>query len=124
MQSDSENMTSNDLYVEYFGFTERPFTLLPDPDFLFWSRAHRRAFSVLEFGVITRAPITVVTGEVGAGKTTLIQKLLQSLDDDITLGLISNAQGGRGELLQWVLNSLSIQADLTLIPLHQVSVRC
>ncbi len=106
-------MTSNDLYVEYFGFTERPFTLLPDPDFIFWSRSHRRAFSVLEFGVITRAPITVVTGEVGAGKTTLIQKLLQSMDDDITLGLISNAQGGRGELLQWVLNSLSIEADLT-----------
>ena len=106
-------MTSNDLYVEYFGFTERPFTLLPDPDFIFWSRSHRRAFSVLEFGVITRAPITVVTGEVGAGKTTLIQKLLQTLDDDITLGLISNAQGGRGELLQWALNSLSIEADLT-----------
>lgn len=106
-------MTSNDLYVEYFGFSERPFTLLPDPDFLFWSRAHRRAFSVLEYGVITRAPITVVTGEVGVGKTTLIQKLLQSLDDDITLGLISNAQGGRGELLQWVLNALSIEADLT-----------
>jgi len=106
-------MASNDLYLEYFGFTERPFTLLPDPDFLFWSRSHRRAFSVLEFGVITRAPITVVTGEVGAGKTTLIQKLLQTLDDDITLGLISNAQGGRGELLQWALNALSIEADLT-----------
>ncbi len=108
-----EAMTSNDLYVEYFGFSERPFTLLPDPDFLFWSRAHRRAFSVLEYGVITKAPITVVTGEVGVGKTTLIQKLLQSLDDDITLGLISNAQGGRGELLQWVLNALSIESDLT-----------
>ncbi len=106
-------MTSNDLYVEYFGFTERPFTLLPDPDFIFWSRSHRRAFSVLEFGVITRAPITIVTGEVGAGKTTLIQKLLQAMDDDITLGLISNAQGGRGELLQWALNALSIDADLT-----------
>ena len=106
-------MASNDLYLEYFGFTERPFTLLPDPDCLFWSRSHRRAFSVLEFGVITRAPITVVTGEVGAGKTTLIQKLLQTLDDDITLGLISNAQGGRGELLQWALNALSIEADLT-----------
>lgn len=104
-------MASNDLYLEYFGFSERPFTLLPDPDFLFWSRSHRRAFSVLEFGVITRAPITVVTGEVGSGKTTLIQKLLQTLDDDITLGLISNAQGGRGELLQWALNALSIEAD-------------
>ena len=106
-------MASNDLYMEFFGFTERPFTLLPDPDFLFWSRAHRRAFSVLEYGVITRAPITVVTGEVGAGKTTLVQKLIQSLDDDITLGLISNAQGNRGELLQWTLNALAIEADLT-----------
>ena len=44
---------------------------------------------------MTRSPITVVTGEVGVGKTTLIQKLLQTLDDDVTLGLISNAQGGR-----------------------------
>jgi type II secretory pathway predicted ATPase ExeA len=99
--------------MEFFGFSERPFTLLPDPDFLFWSRAHRRAFSVLEYGVLTRAPITVVTGEVGVGKTTLIQKLLQSLDDDITLGLISNAQGGRGELLQWVLNALGVETDLS-----------
>lgn len=106
-------MTSNDLYMEYFGFSERPFTLLPDPDFLFWSRAHRRAYSVLEYGVITRAPITIVTGEVGVGKTTLIQRLLQTLDDDITLGLISNAQGGRGELLQWVLNSLGVETDLS-----------
>ena len=88
-------MTSADLYMDYFGLAERPFTLLPDPDFLFWSRAHRRAFSVLEYGVITRAPITIVTGEVGVGKTTLVQKLLRSLDDDVTLGLISNAQGGR-----------------------------
>ncbi|MEP5759099.1 MAG: AAA family ATPase [Litoreibacter sp.] len=106
-------MTSSDLYMEFFGFSERPFTLLPDPDFLFWSRAHRRAFSVLGYGVLTRAPITVVTGEVGVGKTTLVQKLLQSLDDDITLGLISNAQGGRGELLQWVLNALGVETDLS-----------
>ncbi len=99
--------------MDFFGFSERPFTLLPDPDFLFWSRAHRRAFSVLEYGVITRSPITVVTGEVGVGKTTLIQKLLQSLDEDVTLGLVSNAQGGRGELLQWAPNSLGIETDLT-----------
>ena len=106
-------MTGHDLYTDFFGFSERPFTLLPDPDFLFWSRAHRRAFSVLEYGVMTHAPITVVTGEVGVGKTTLIQKLLATLEDDITLGLVSNAQGGRGELLQWVLNALGVEADLS-----------
>jgi type II secretory pathway predicted ATPase ExeA len=106
-------MAGESLYTEFFGFTERPFTLLPDPDFLFWSRAHRRAFSVLEYGVMTCAPITVVTGEVGAGKTTLVQKLLRLLDEDVTVGLISNAQGNRGELLQWVLNALGIKADYT-----------
>jgi len=106
-------MTSKDLYMDFFGLSERPFTLLPDPDFIFWSRAHRRAYSVLEYGVITKSPITLVTGEVGVGKTTLVQKLLQTLDEDVTLGLISNAQGGRGELLQWALNSLGVETDLT-----------
>jgi general secretion pathway protein A len=65
---------------------------------------HQRAFTVLEYGVMSRAPITVITGEVGAGKTTLVQKLLQEFDDDtVVMGLISNAQGGRGDLLQWAL---------------------
>lgn len=101
-------MTSETFYADYFGLTERPFTLLPDPDFLYWSRQHVSAFSILEFGVLSRAPITLITGEVGAGKTTLVQQLLSKLDDDLTVGLISNAQGGRGELLQWVLNAFSI----------------
>ena len=106
-------MTDAGLYTDTFGFSERPFTLLPDPDFLFWSRSHKRAFSVLEYGITTRAPITVITGEVGTGKTTLVQKLLKSLDEDVTIGLISNAQGNRGELLQWVLNALGVEADLS-----------
>ena len=100
-----------DLYIEHFGFSERPFSLLPDPDFLFWSKAHARAFSVLEYGLITRAPLTVVTGEVGTGKTTLVQALLRGVDEDLTIGLISNAQGGRGELLRWVLSALDITPD-------------
>ncbi|MEL7012993.1 MAG: AAA family ATPase [Pseudomonadota bacterium] len=104
-------MASDDIYTDFFGFSERPFTLLPDPDFLFWSKPHRRAFSVLEYGMLTHAPITLVTGEVGAGKTTLIQKLLAEVEGDVTIGLISNAQGNRGELLQWVLNALAIDAD-------------
>lgn len=97
-----------DLYTQHFGLRTRPFSLLPDPDFLFWSRAHGRAFSVLEFGLATQAPLTVVTGEVGTGKTTLIQALLRRVDLDIKLGLISNAQGDRGDLLRWVLNALDV----------------
>ena len=103
-------MSGSEFFAQHFGLTERPFTLLPDPDFLYWSVAHKRAYSVLEYGVMTRAPITVVTGEVGAGKTTLLQKLLQNLSDDTVVGLISNAQGSRGELLHWVLNALGIES--------------
>ena len=89
-----------ELYTEHFGFRERPFSLSPDPDFMFVSRAHGRAFAVLEYGLSTRAPLTMLTGEVGMGKTMLLQALLRQVEDDITLGLISNAQGDRGDLLR------------------------
>lgn len=96
------------LYTEHFNLRERPFTLLPDPDFIYWTPLHRRAYSILEYGILTRSPITVITGEVGAGKTTLLQKLLKSIEDDVTVGLISNAQGSRGDLIQWVLYALDV----------------
>ncbi len=98
-------------YLESFGFSERPFTLVPDPAFLYWSDQHRRAFSVLEFGILSRAPITLVTGAVGSGKTTLLRQLLRNVEEDAVIGLISNAQGGRGELIQWVLHALGIEFD-------------
>jgi type II secretory pathway predicted ATPase ExeA len=103
--------TPVDIYNSFFGFRERPFTLVPDPDFLFWSKSHRLAYTMLEYGILTRSPITVVTGEIGAGKTTLLQHLLKSLPEDVIVGLISNAQGDRGELLQWVLYSLGQKFD-------------
>ena len=108
-------------YMEFYGFRERPFTLVPDPDFLFWSAQHRRAYSVLEFGILSRAPITLVTGGVGCGKTTLLRELLRQFGSRVTVGLISNAQGGRGELIQWVLNSLSVPFDANAgyVPLFQ-----
>lgn len=95
-----------EIYTDHFGMVERPFSLVPDPDYIYWSREHERAFTMLEYGILTRAPITLITGEIGAGKTTLIQHLLQSLGPDTHVGLISNAHGSRGELLRWVLMAL------------------
>lgn len=95
-----------DIYTVHFGLKERPFSLVPDPDFLFWAGGHKRAYTMLEYGILTRAPITLITGEVGAGKTTLLHHLLRSIGDDVRVGLVSNAQGARGELLHWVLLSL------------------
>jgi general secretion pathway protein A len=95
-----------DIYNAHFGLTERPFSLVPDPDFLFWSPAHQRAYGMLEFGLVTRAPITLITGEVGAGKTTLLHYLLKSVSEEVRIGLIANAHGDRGELLRWILMAL------------------
>ena len=95
--------------------------MLPDPAFLYWSKAHRNAYTILDYGIFSRAPITVITGEIGSGKTTLVQHLLKNTDATITVGLISNAQGGRGELLQWVLNALSVEVtnDATYVQKFQ-----
>ncbi len=98
--------SSLNIYTAFFGLSERPFSLVPDPDFLFWSEAHSWAFTMLEYGILTRAPITLITGEVGAGKTTLVHYLMRSMDEDVRVGLIANANGGRGELLRWVLQAL------------------
>ncbi|MCQ0969701.1 AAA family ATPase [Paracoccus sp. TK19116] len=108
-----------DIYTEHFGLRERPFNLVPDPAFLYWGPAHKRAYAILEYGIMTRAPITLLTGEVGAGKTTLLQHLLRSIREEVRVGLISNAHGNPNELLRWVLHALDqpSEADQSYIDL-------
>ncbi len=91
------------MYEEFYGLTEKPFSIQPDPSFLYWGRGHRLAYAMLEYGVVNQAGISVITGEVGCGKTTLIHRLLEQLSDTHTVALLSNIQTGRGELLSWVL---------------------
>lgn len=91
------------MYEQFFGLTEKPFSIQPDPSFLYWGRTHRLAYAMLEYGVLNHAGISVITGEVGCGKTTLIHRLLDQLSDSHTVALLSNVQAGRGDLLSWVL---------------------
>jgi general secretion pathway protein A len=107
----SEGGTAPGMYEDFYGLKERPFTTVPDPQFLYWSESHQMAFAVLYYGVMTRAPITVITGEIGAGKTTLLRRLLSEIPEEITVGLVSNMKEGRGELLQWVMMSLGQEFD-------------
>src|SRR6185295_19740224 len=60
----------------------------------------------LEFGVLNNAGFTVITGEIGSGKTTLVRYLLRKLDPKISVGLVSNTPQDRNELLQWIMMSL------------------
>ena len=92
VETRAEDAGNVGFYMDFFGFRERPFTLVPDPDFLFWSAQHRRAYSVLEFGILSRAPITLVTGGVGCGKTTLWRELLRQFrrQTDGARGVVSH----------------------------------
>ncbi|MEM7211967.1 MAG: AAA family ATPase, partial [Pseudomonadota bacterium] len=99
------------LYEGFFGLESRPFLTAPDPGFLYLSEGHQLALTMLRYGILTRAPVTVVTGAVGAGKTTLIRQILNELPGEQTVGLISNMQEGRGDLLHWVLMALDAPFD-------------
>lgn len=91
------------MYESFYGLKKRPFMTLPDPQFLYMSHNHELGLSMLRYSLMNRAPLSVVTGEIGAGKTTLVRQLLAEAPNGIELGLISNMSEGRGELLQWIL---------------------
>ena len=99
------------MYTDYYGFREKPFSLTPDPAFLYLSKQHNKALIMLSYGIQSQAGVTVVSGEVGSGKTTLIRQVLQDMDEHITVGLISNAHSSFGDLLQWVLMAFEIKTD-------------
>ncbi len=101
------------MYTEHYGFTEKPFSLTPDPSFLYLSKQHKMAMTMLLYGLQSQAGVTVISGEVGSGKTTLIREILNHMDDDINVGLISNAHNSFGNLLQWVLMAFDIKSEAT-----------
>lgn len=91
------------MYECYYGLSEKPFSIQPDPDFLFFGRRHSLAYSMLEYGIENRAGFTVVTGEIGSGKTTLIRHLLNNIPNSIRIGLISNTHKDIADLLEWIM---------------------
>lgn len=96
------------MYESFYHLKEKPFSLLPDPGFLYLSQKHRMALVLLEYGLTNQAGFSVVTGDIGTGKTTLIRHLLNQIGRDITVGLITNTHRSFGVLLQWVLMALNL----------------
>jgi len=99
------------MYETFYQLREKPFSILPDPDLIYWGKMHSMAFTMLEFGVMNNAGFTVITGEIGSGKTTLLRHLLKKISPALTVGLISNSPQGRQELLQWILMALGQPFD-------------
>jgi general secretion pathway protein A len=99
------------LYEEFYKLREPPFTLTPDPAFLYRSRQHNFAFTLLRYGIVSRASFCLLSGEVGSGKTLLVRQLLNALGEDICVGLISNTSRQLGRLLPWVCLAFGVEAD-------------
>lgn len=108
------------MYEAFYGFSEKPFSLLPDPGFLFLSPKHQKALTMLQFGMMNQAGFTVITGDIGSGKTTLIRQVLAEIGEEFTVGLVSNTHRSFGELLQWVLLAFGLEyRDKSKVELYQ-----
>jgi len=99
------------MYCQFYGFRDKPFSLLPDPDFLFLSPKHEKALNLLELGILNQSGFCVISGEIGAGKTTLVRELLNRLDDHVQVGLISNTHLAISDILSWVLSAYKIESE-------------
>jgi type II secretory pathway predicted ATPase ExeA len=96
------------MYEQYYGLKEPPFALLPDPSFLYLSKDHAMALTLLRYSILNKQGFTAITGEVGSGKTTLINRIIDELDESITVGLINFTHNAFGEFSEWVLMAFGL----------------
>jgi len=96
------------MYEEYFGFTEKPFSLTPDPRFLYKSESHANAFELLQYAMRRREGFVVVTGDIGTGKTTLCRALLEQIDRRTFTALVLNPFLSEDDLLKLILQDFGV----------------
>lgn len=96
------------MYNEYFGFTEAPFSLTPDPRFSYTNALYQEAFATLRYGIEARKGFIVITGEAGTGKTTLLRRLMQSFGRHVQTAYIYNPHVTLTELLRLILTDLGL----------------
>ncbi|MGZ8271408.1 MAG: ExeA family protein [Methylophilus sp.] len=91
------------MYEQFYGLSEKPFSIQPDPDFLFFSLRHSMAYAMLEYGIQNRAGFSVICGEIGCGKTTLVRHLLNNIGDQLHVGIVYNTHRHIDDLLGWIM---------------------
>ncbi len=96
------------MHEEYYGFTEKPFSLTPDPKYLYKSESHASAFDLLQYAIRRREGFVVVTGDIGTGKTTLCRAILEQLDRKTFTALVLNPFLSEDDLLRLILQDFGV----------------
>ncbi|WP_298435918.1 XrtA/PEP-CTERM system-associated ATPase [Geobacter sp.] len=99
------------MYESYFKLATKPFELLPNPDFLYMSRAHRRAVMYLDYGISERAGFILLTGDIGTGKTTLIRNLLKKRDDRMIVSRLFNTRVDTDQLMAMIADDFGLSPE-------------
>ncbi len=101
------------MYLSLYGFREKPFSLFPDHRFLFLNRRYKLALSLLEFGILNQNGMILLTGDPGTGKTTLLQKILSTAEDTLTIGKLTFTHDKSESLLPWILQAYGLSCPGT-----------
>ena len=96
------------MYEQYYGFTEKPFSLTPDPKYLYRSQSHANAFELLQYAIRRREGFVVVTGDIGTGKTTLCRAVLEQIDRSTFTALVLNPFLSEEDLLKRILQDFGV----------------
>lgn len=99
------------MYEAFFGLTTKPFELVPNPRFLFNSQSHKKAISYLKYGLQERAGFILLTGEVGAGKTTIIRNMINNLDADIALSMVFNTRATSKQVIAMINEDFGLEVN-------------
>jgi len=103
-----KNRIISPMYREYFGLAESPFSIAPDPRYLYMSERHREALAHLVYGLNSDGAFILLTGDVGTGKTTVSRCLLEQIPENTSLALVLNPKVSAKELLQTICDELHI----------------
>jgi type II secretory pathway predicted ATPase ExeA/cell division septation protein DedD len=96
------------MHEEYYGFSDKPFSLTPDPKYLYKSESHANAFDLLQYAIRRREGFVVVTGDIGTGKTTLCRAILEQLDRKTFTALVLNPFLSEEDLLRLILQDFGV----------------